>query len=565
LIFTRVLERLIEELVSRELDTLLERTRAKPQIVFHGTSSDNLSKIFELGMIPNPTKGKWKGDEEFTSTAINSPSLHSLEGSYWTDNIGIAYSSARQALAGTDARQMVVIAQIVPQTAVADEDDVRPVVERAFREAYRDSQGARDIDLAAPAIHAQIQASNSFYLETLGKFAKYIHEELKTSDKMPLNMGFFRDVFEATLNRILGYVNWEREKWHYIEAYQRELENKHDLDVAKKEALKMKDNLPTFDKAAGERDFLQALDKVSRRYRKSALPPGDSLRFRTNLRVTEPVGFKGRNKILAFVIGFGEKIEVVYGEVPQKFIKDYAQFWGPNFKIVDRKGKLIHGSTMAESSQKIDRYLEEKLELKSYKNFCSIVADAYDELPDYDPEAVESYKSLIQHIEKMYKRMLSKVKVDFVSGQPYNSQKEMSDKVKETGILKISTDYNEHDIFSPEQNLKFRAVHDYIVHILTGVDFSDKGEVAAFNAHAKLLPQKAIPAAFTEIVGQACYANSRGTFPKQKIAIMKGFDFKNVGKVEGYQVNKKELVKQEEEEQQQQMERPDNDINQTID
>lgn len=198
-----------------------------------------------------------------------------------------------------------------------------------------------------------------------------------------------------------------------------------------------------------------------------------------------------------------------------------------------------------EKEKETERYLAEKMALKSYGDFCELVADKYDELPDYDPEAVASYKALIQHVEKMYQRMLSKVDVKFVEGQPYNSQKEMAEDVKETGVLKISTDFNEHDVFSPEQNLKFRAVHDYIVHILANVDFSDKGEVAAFNAHAKLLPSKAIPAAFTEIVGQACYANARGSFPKQKIAIMKDFDYRNLGKAKGHQIKDKQLVKDE--------------------
>jgi hypothetical protein len=191
-----------------------------------------------------------------------------------------------------------------------------------------------------------------------------------------------------------------------------------------------------------------------------------------------------------------------------------------------------------------EELISEKLALKNYKNFCELVADAYDQLPDHDPKAIASYKSLIAHTEKMYQRMLSKIKVEFVAGQPYSSQKEMKEDVEKTGILKISTDFNEHDVFSHEQNLKFRAVHDYIVHILANVDFSDKGEIAAFNAHKKMLPPAAVPAAFTEIVGQACYANARGNFPKQKIAIMTGFDYDNLGSIKGYNITpQKELEK----------------------
>lgn len=189
--------------------------------------------------------------------------------------------------------------------------------------------------------------------------------------------------------------------------------------------------------------------------------------------------------------------------------------------------------------------LTEKMALKSYATYCELVADAYDAAPDHDPAAVSSYKALIGHVETMFKRMSSKVKVEYVSGQPYSSAAEMKEKMEETGVLEISTDFNEHPIFSPEQNLKFRAVHDYIVHILAGKDFSDKGEVGAYNAHAKMVPPAAIPALFTEVVGQACYANARGHFPKQKIAILKGFDYRNVGQVEGWLIKQKELVRDE--------------------
>jgi len=68
-----VLERLIEELVASELDVLLERKRAKPQIMYHGTTSAILPKVYQMGMIPNPKKGKWKGENSFKYTTIGSP------------------------------------------------------------------------------------------------------------------------------------------------------------------------------------------------------------------------------------------------------------------------------------------------------------------------------------------------------------------------------------------------------------------------------------------------------------------------------------------------------------
>ena len=51
---------------------------------------------------------------------------------------------------------------------------------------------------------------------------------------------------------------------------------------------------------------------------------------------------------------------------------------------------------------------------------------------------------------------------------------------------------------------------------------------------------------FTEVVGQASYFINYDEFPEQKIAILPGFDFDNVGVVEGYDIINKELIKSEE-------------------
>jgi len=173
-----------------------------------------------------------------------------------------------------------------------------------------------------------------------------------------------------------------------------------------------------------------------------------------------------------------------------------------------------------------------KLTLKKYKTFCDTVSKHYDELPEAQEDEKWRWEKLRDHIDKMYKQIQSRVKVEYVEGQPYESAKEMVKKVKDTGTMQISTDYNDHPIFSDKENLRFRAVHDYIVHIMNadkGIDFSRKGEIKAYNLHRKLAPKDTWPALFSEVAAQACYANSRGEFPDQKMSILPMFDPVNVG------------------------------------
>lgn len=180
--------------------------------------------------------------------------------------------------------------------------------------------------------------------------------------------------------------------------------------------------------------------------------------------------------------------------------------------------------------------------LADYGSYCDIVADRYEDAPDFDEDEAWRWDLLIKSTEDFYDKMLHEVDVVFVDGQPYGSAEEMAELVDETGVLEVSKDYNEHPIFTKLQNLKFRAVHDYIVHILGKSSFTRRGEIRAYNLHRRLAPRDTWPALFTEVAAQACYANSHGEFhPVQKIAILPGIDFYRVGNIEGYEVKDRKL------------------------
>jgi hypothetical protein len=213
--------------------------------------------------------------------------------------------------------------------------------------------------------------------------------------------------------------------------------------------------------------------------------------------------------------------------------------------------------------------LEEKLVLKgeSWDKYIKIVAKAYKDAPDFEQSEVWRWDKLRDSNYVLWKRLLSKVdiifvsndvaykdntkdikilekdyKIEYLENQPYETAEEMKKDYIDNGVLKISIDYSVHPIFTVVDNIIFRTVHDFIVHILTDTDFSGYGEIKAYNSHAKLLPPDARPAAFTEVVGQASYFLTYGEFPKQKITILDGFDFLEVGKVKDYKVIDKELI-----------------------
>lgn len=212
--------------------------------------------------------------------------------------------------------------------------------------------------------------------------------------------------------------------------------------------------------------------------------------------------------------------------------------------------------------------LTEKMALVDYSDYVRMVAEAYKELPVFDESVVYRWQILNESNYKLFRRLLSRTEIIFVSedkknegmvlnidgrtftvehmsGDPYPSQEEMKRDWEETGKIYISIDYSDHPVFSLVDNIVFRSVHDFIVHIEANHPFGGKGEIASYNTHSKLVPKDALPALFTEVVAQACYAVTFGNFPVQKIAVLKGFDFYNLGKIEGYDIERKRLVKKD--------------------
>lgn len=186
--------------------------------------------------------------------------------------------------------------------------------------------------------------------------------------------------------------------------------------------------------------------------------------------------------------------------------------------------------------------LKEKLELVSWDEYAKLVAKAYMDAPDYEEEAVPSFEAMKGACEKYFKILQSKVRVEFVDGDPYSSADQMRREVAATKTLKIMKDFSDHPFFSAEENWKFRTVHDWFTHILAGQPFTLEGELSAYNQHLKMFPKAAYPALFTEIVGQVCAQTVTGGFQAQKVCVLRGFDYEKIGRVDGMIIKNKKLV-----------------------
>ena len=194
------------------------------------------------------------------------------------------------------------------------------------------------------------------------------------------------------------------------------------------------------------------------------------------------------------------------------------------------------------------KHLNEKMMLKPGPNgwdlYAKLVGEAYMEAPMEDAAAESSYRALGDFVNKFFDRIVGVVDVEFVDYHPYTSSRQMVRRIQEEGVLLISTADAEHPVFDAETNAKFRTFHDFGGHVQKRVAFSLTGELKAYNTHVKMVPPAAVPALFTEVIGQiSCFYLNNKTNCPQKMVILDQFDFINVGEVRGYKIIDKQLVK----------------------
>lgn len=190
--------------------------------------------------------------------------------------------------------------------------------------------------------------------------------------------------------------------------------------------------------------------------------------------------------------------------------------------------------------------------------YCIVVAEEYRELPTYDEDVASLWKEVASHNEKMLGKIMKKVDIQYTSRDPYKNQKEMMYDIIVNNRMKIfkTPSDDDHPGLTGVENDILRAVHDFVGHHLPNEkefakmlakdnyektpnykdyrfsknSFTVRGEINTYLTHTKLLPKRLKPVFFTEIVGQICTYFTTGDYTDNKVAIMKGIDFDNIGK-----------------------------------
>lgn len=187
------------------------------------------------------------------------------------------------------------------------------------------------------------------------------------------------------------------------------------------------------------------------------------------------------------------------------------------------------------------------------------VAEIFSEKPEFEPGAAMHWEALLASNEKMAARVLGGLNVEYVNDDPYRGVKDLiADVILNKRLKVFKTPESKHPMMDDAENDVFRALHDALAHVggnsqafrefmdksgpganprdyqmNHGSGFTVRGEMNAYVTHARMAPRDAVPALFTEIVGQICTYFVTGDFTVDKVVVLDGVDFRNVGVLYG--------------------------------
>lgn len=292
------------------IDICERRMGGGPVVMFHGTSSVFLRSILKQGFIPDPREKTWSDDP---NAGWHRASRASLPGTYFTENVMTAISSSTNTIKKVGGNPIYVVALIQQRSGLVDEDQIVNLIERMrefsneilLRDLYYDMYGHPEEDEWIRKRRGQ--GTRQVYAKWLTGLARVLDMPERILDPK-----ITWDMFVAIVRRKAAY-----------------------LDKVMSPSSVYGANLP--DKAQAEREYQVALDAFIKRakylavnYRKGQ-EPRDT--FMHNVRITEPVTYRGSNRILAVYEELsrpyrsGEdrpiQLKIHYGRPIPEFIRDF--------------------------------------------------------------------------------------------------------------------------------------------------------------------------------------------------------------------------------------------------
>lgn len=234
-----------------------------------------------------------------------------------------------------------------------------------------------------------------------------------------------------------------------------------------------------------------------------------------------------------YVIGANYMLKgaVKFAEWSEHMVREFGEAVRPHLQRLYQQSTALYQSRRPTGNDEVrrlsTRYLSEvglgAGRMSEYhpldEGLSRRIATAYDRMPKAPSserarlDAEQSYAAFAKEVESQYRLIEeSGIKIEFTTSDPYPNSAAMMRDLRENRRLRVfktdpGTGTDPHPYLTPEQNDKFRAVHDFFGHAGEGYEFGPRGEDNAWRKHASMFSNMAIPAMTTETRGQNSWVN----------------------------------------------------------
>jgi hypothetical protein len=149
------------------------------------------------------------------------------------------------------------------------------------------------------------------------------------------------------------------------------------------------------------------------------------------------------------------------------------------------------------------------------------MAERYASAPIFDPAVEPAWRRLALESVRLAADVRKRLKIiEVAEDETYYPHVEHMFEDIRRGVFKVSTNNCVHPLWTPQENVAFRIVHDVLGHYPSKGEFNWDGEILACAAHRQHLSDPAARALETECIGQVAYALVHGGFGVQKVAFL---------------------------------------------
>jgi hypothetical protein len=324
------------------------KTFSKPDILYHGTSSEFLRSILKHGLSTLQAKeGRWVNEDD--NIAANQRSRKSYGGIYFTPNLMTARSSASNLLIKKHGlvqnipegvNSLIVVVQIQSRATLPDEDNYQ----------IRISDFTNEQMFPYILLRTRLKKMDKQTTEILNagvdKLLKRYGGDTSKRTDLHILKSLAKEVYLTEIERQFAHnsirVDPKKGSWSSEAKIKKAYET---ITYPNSQYIVPKELRPRSTVQA-EADARKALDLFIRKTKDSVVKKLEEPHERswTNVRTEEPITFRGRNRIIAVVELIDGKnykdpatFKVHYGKIPEDFFTQYENRVGGTYVLASEE------------------------------------------------------------------------------------------------------------------------------------------------------------------------------------------------------------------------------------